>query len=782
MRRRLMTDPLAPAGLGGQTWPLWQAVLIYVAGFTVMTWPWLSGRAAIPWDAKATFLPQVQFLAQSVWRGEAPWWNPYVFAGLPQVADPQSMIFSPPFLLLALVNPEPGPWAGDLTVLAAMWLGGLGLILWFRDQGWHWAGALIGALAFVFGAAMAWRIQHWGQVLSLCYLPWVLLFLDRALKWGSWSAGIGAGVVAAFLVLGRDQIALMAVYLLAARVIVHWLGAEDVRSSVGRSVGPLIAGGVVGGALVAFPVLMTVVLAAESNRPDIDYLGAGAGSLHPALLTTFVIPQVFAAASGVMGEFWGPPSFTWVGTGLYTAQNVGQSYIGAIPLLAIVAGAASGRLWEREIRFFAIGFVVCVIYGLGWYTPMFRMAHSFLPGVSLYRRPADAVFMVGGLGAILAGYVVHTWFSEPWRRPRTGAWLAVAGVFLAAVAAAVIFGWQLSRLQHLPWPLVLAAVWFASGIAALAWALPRAALMPWAGALVITLVTALDLAYNNGPNSSSALPPRTFEVLEASGAGHPLNRLKSVVVRDERRRDRVELVGLGFHWPNASMTHRLENTLGYNPVRLDLYSRATGAEDHVGLPDQRKFLPLFPSYRSLLADMLGLRWIASPIPLEDIDKTLAGLPEAERPRRLEGSGLPLLFENPNTLPRVLFANSAKSADFEQIIRSGEWPHFDPRTGVLLTSPVEPYINRLPGSARLIRYGQNHIEIEAVSPTGGWVVLNDVWHPWWHAEVDGVPAPLLQANVLFRAVKVDGGRRRIVMTFRPFRGVLDSLTRRQRPAP
>ena len=66
--------------------------------------------------------------------------------------------------------------------------------------------------------------------------------------------------------------------------------------------------------------------------------------------------------------------------------------------------------------------------------------------------------------------------------------------------------------------------------------------------------------------------------------------LKSKVVADDERRDRIELAGLGFHWPNASLTHGLENTLGYNPVRLALYSEATGAEDHVGLPDQRTVL------------------------------------------------------------------------------------------------------------------------------------------------------------------------------------------------
>ncbi|HEX5958715.1 MAG TPA: hypothetical protein VFY92_08680, partial [Hyphomicrobiaceae bacterium] len=162
-------------------WPLLLPLVLMALASLVIDWPWLSGRVTIPWDAKAGFLPQIQFLAQSLATGESPFWTPFVFSGHPQIADPQSMVFSPPYLLLALFSAAPSPWAADATLLAMVLLGGVALMLWFRDLGWHWGGALIAALAFCYGASMAWRIQHIGQVLSLAYLPMVLLFLDRAL-------------------------------------------------------------------------------------------------------------------------------------------------------------------------------------------------------------------------------------------------------------------------------------------------------------------------------------------------------------------------------------------------------------------------------------------------------------------------------------------------------------------------------------------------------------------------------------------------------------------------
>jgi hypothetical protein len=234
--------------------------------------------------------------------------------------------------VLALLDSAPSLWAVDATVLACVFLGGAALMLWFRDQGWHWAGGLIAALAFSYGAAMAWRIQHIGQVLSLAYLPIAMVFLDRALARASILNGIAAGFVAACIVLGRDQVALLGIYFLAGLAIWRTLSANEPRIALRAGALPLAAGGVCAVLVIAVPVLLTALLAQDSNRPSIDYIGAARGSLHPALLLTLVMPDVFGAL-GRMEDYWGPPSYAWPDTGIFLAQNMGQLYIGAIPLL-----------------------------------------------------------------------------------------------------------------------------------------------------------------------------------------------------------------------------------------------------------------------------------------------------------------------------------------------------------------------------------------------------------------------------------------------------------------
>src|SRR6266446_10600750 len=131
--------PLASSGSRTRTFAL--SLVFYIAAFAVLSWPWLSGAVTIPWDAKAQFQPELQFLASSLARGEQPFWTQNLFAAWPQIADPQSLIFSPLHFALAAFDPTPSFRAVDFVTFAYLFAGGLGLMLFFRDRGWHPVGA-----------------------------------------------------------------------------------------------------------------------------------------------------------------------------------------------------------------------------------------------------------------------------------------------------------------------------------------------------------------------------------------------------------------------------------------------------------------------------------------------------------------------------------------------------------------------------------------------------------------------------------------------------------------
>ena len=222
------------------------------------------------------------------------------------------------------------------------------------------------------------------------------------------------------------------------------------------------------------------------------------------------------------------------------------------------------------------------------------------------------------------------------------------------------------------------------------------------------------------------------------------------------------------------MTHDLHATLGANPVRLANYVAATGAGDTVAEGGQRPFPPLFPSYRSPLANLLGLRFIVTGDPIETIDRSLTATTFPEIARTPDAR----IYENPAALPRVLFATEARQADFRRILSTGDWPVTTFEQTVLLETAIPANEPRRRGNIAIRSYRNTEVVLDVSSPDGGWAVLNDVWHPWWRATIDGKPVPILKANVIFRAIKVPPGQHVVRFEFQPLLGAWTRSHQRQ----
>jgi hypothetical protein len=488
------------------TFQLWTVLALLLLGSLLLTWPWLSGTVTVPWDAKAHFQPQLAFLAKSLATGQSPFWTPNVFSGHPQVADPQSLIFSPPYLLMALLNPSPDLMALDGVLFASLFVGSVFIILYFKDRGWHEAGALVAALSFSLGGMAAWRIQHVGQVLSLAYLPIALWLLDRALHRASIAYGLAAGVMAGFMLLGRDQVAFLGVLLLGAYALHCWIG---LRLPLKLALRPLIAGAIGGAVVVAVPMVLTLLLAADSNRPVITLSEAGKGSLHPWSLLTAMIPHLYGIARP-LSDYWGPPSPDWGPVDLYLARNMATLYFGILPVMGLaMLPVLLRKRWgddsyRRDALFFGAACLVFLLYSIGRYTPFFSLAFMAVPGVDRFRRPADALFLACAFGSMAGGYAVHRWIALPQMRlPRVI--LAIFGfVVLAALASGATLAQSVGRLEQTIAPLAASVCFLVAGgmcLLLLRQLEARKVLLM----LAVSVFMLADLGWNNAPNESTGL-------------------------------------------------------------------------------------------------------------------------------------------------------------------------------------------------------------------------------------------------------------------------------------
>jgi len=93
---------------------------------------------------------------------------------------------------------------------------------------------------------------------------------------------------------------------------------------------------------------------------------------------------------------------------------------------------------------------------------------------------------------------------------------------------------------------------------------------------------------------------------------------------------------------------------------------------------------------------------------------------------------------------------------------------DPRRSVLLPSPAreKPSSPSFAGAARIVSRRTDRLEIDVEANAPGHLVVREAFAAGWRAFVDGKEARALRADVLFRAVEVPAGRRRVELRYRP----------------
>ena len=425
---------------------------------------------------------------------------------------------------------------------------------------------------------------------------------------------------------------------------------------------------------------------------------------------------------------------------------------------------------------------MALLYALGRATPVFNIVFDMLPGVALYRRPADATFLFNvGLAFASAG-LLHRYIREGLPRIKgslvRSTLVAITSLGVIALIIAAL-GYADDASQMVPALRAVAlAIILAAGIAACLIVGERTHARAFAAMLVVA-GGAGELVWRNAASAMNAEPQSYYSVHSGMKPQEAaaLEALRASIAKRmaNGERPRVEILGLGGAWQNASMVLKLENTLGYNPLRIADYERAVGPGENAGDPNLRQFPDTFRGWRCALAGLLSLDYLVLDRPL---DKLPRHVPRPQATQLYSGDGI-YVYELGRTSPRAVLAYSVKPADTDQVIADHALPSFD-RTRealvdeaqikvlspALLARSADP---SAPASApvAITSYADNQIVLDVNDERGGLVVLHDLYYPGWEARVDDVAAPIIKANLLFRGVEVAPGAHRVTFVYRPF---------------
>jgi hypothetical protein len=82
-----------------------QPYLLLLLITCIAYWPIAFHLFSLKNDALVYFLPYRYQVSETIQNGSFPWWNPYLYTGLPIHSDMQSGVWNPVVMLVSLILP-----------------------------------------------------------------------------------------------------------------------------------------------------------------------------------------------------------------------------------------------------------------------------------------------------------------------------------------------------------------------------------------------------------------------------------------------------------------------------------------------------------------------------------------------------------------------------------------------------------------------------------------------------------------------------------------------------
>lgn len=126
-----------------------------------------------------------------------------------------------------------------------------------------------------------------------------------------------------------------------------------------------------------------------------------------------------------------------------------------------------------------------------------------------------------------------------------------------------------------------------------------------------------------------------------------------------------------------------------------------------------------------------------------------------------------VYENKDAAPRAFITHNVRRADDAEAFRQLQSPQPNAEIYVADGPEFESDVGQgFNEGANIVLYEPERVIVETNLDSEGYLVLTDAWDPDWTALVDGVPAPMTRADVIFRAVWLASGSHRVEFVYRP----------------
>ncbi|MCO5252357.1 MAG: YfhO family protein [Candidatus Kapabacteria bacterium] len=679
--------------------------------------------------------PTQNFAAVESSQGKIPFWNPYIFNGMPFVADLQVGFFYPLNRLMNFFIADDGHLsvgALQFLVIFHFFIAQMAMFLLLRHIKVSIYGAMIGAITYSFSMMIVCHVIHPMIVYHIAWFPLVFMLFKKAIDTGNIKTGVGGGLIFGFSMLsGHPQsslyLGLLLGFYLIYRLIINF--KSKVQFKLPILVAPILTF-VFAAAIFQVQFLMSGELAELSNRAEMTYEDSTEGSLAMSQLFQAVVPDLFGKVDGMgQNEFPFYMKISPTEDAPYYAYWETAYYFG---LLALILGLLTlvYFLKERDIAFYLFIIIFGVLFALGSSGIIHGIFYN-LPFFGQFRVPARMMFFVVFAFSILSAIGFDKlFFSNLPNKFKKLLIVSAVPIFVLLLGLTGI----LTSMVDVPasyMPLAasnsLIGLFIIVVLLGLSYVtIKNNGALHFSGGLLVLLVF-LDLyAVGSKFNDSPQSPAQAYELENAT-----LNLFKF------QSPDNLFRVNTRSYNPpvmafkrNQGYMDNIMTTEGYNPLVL---RRVNPAVNDV----------------NLIYDLLNVKYKIT------LDQQTRG---------------PVFVENPTMFPRFWYVfdwDVIGENEVESFMKSNQ---IDYRKKVILEEQPKIARNLASNDSLLINikcmeYSGNYQRYEVMNPEADFIlVLSEIWYPAWKVFVDGMPAKLHRANYSLRAVEIPKGASKIEFRF------------------
>ncbi len=661
------------------------------------------------------------FIQDTIRAGVIPLWNPYYYSGHPFLANPSTFVFYPATILYVLI---PLPWAFTLDTLIHLFIASLGMLYLVRlITGSHKAG-LASSIVFGLNGYFIDRIfaGHIALIHSAALIPWVFFFMEKALLTKSKGWFVMSGLVLAMQVLGGDPhinfyTALFSSLYFLLRLLVDLKLFQPVVLL--KTCGYFILFPFTAFCVSAIQILPSVELAALSERAQNTYDFATFMSFSPGQFFSFLIPRASSPTFNTNWEF--------------------GCYVGILAL--VVAGI--GGLFNQNRKYvlcYGVLLVIVLTFMLGSFTPLYFLYYKYLPVIATFRIPARAVVMFDFILSIFVGFGIHYLHESGMKLGRYG----ISILFTIILTICMYVGVVTFKIPLASKEVVTAISIFAVTAVLLSLTFLMKNRTPVIWLIIAALFVDVYIVYSDSVprlNSDTLLQKQPYEQVFQKDTS-----LYRVSVPGYR--------GEFYGFPSRGMKHQYYGINGSAPIILKDYFNFIYNMADAPKPEMLRhtFSPeLFNQNIAFSSRILGLKYAIVETP----------------------SGYKMM-STENYQPRAMILRdmifTPSYLDHLQILKS---PDFDPQKKVLLDESSRTAVSKIVQTDAIVQdwvdiehYTANRLKIKADAPSGGILLLSELYYPGWKAYVDGTSVPILRADYLLRAIPLTPGKHSIEVVYRP----------------